>query len=261
MTTHLERLLAPEALTAVFQPIVDTANSGARVFAYEGLVRGPASSNFAQPGVMFSYVRLKRGEKRIDRACMAAVLRAAPSLPGESRVSINVHAATLAGEPEFPDWVVAEALRNGIEANRIILEIVEHGAVCNEPQLLAGVARVRQFGLAVALDDIGMGLSNYKRMIDIRPDFFKIDRYLVMGCSDDGDRQKVLTSIRDLARSFGARTIAEGVEREDELRCLFDLDIRLMQGFLFAHPRPARTFRSAGEPLMTVRQPLEWTIA
>jgi EAL domain-containing protein (putative c-di-GMP-specific phosphodiesterase class I) len=247
MSTHLERLLVPEALTAVFQPIVDTADGGARVFAYEGLVRGPASSNFEQPDVLFSYVRLKRGEERIDRACVAAILRAAPRLPSETRMSINVHAATLGREREFPDYVVAEACRNGIAANRIMLEIVEHGSAWDEPHFLAGVARARQLGLSIALDDIGAGLSNYKMIIDIHPDFFKIDRYLVMGCSSDGDRRKVLTSIRDLARSFGGRTIAEGVENEEELRCLIDLDIELMQGFLFARPQSARTFQSFGD--------------
>ena len=259
MSTHLEKLLAPGALTAVFQPIIDTAHDATRVFAYEGLVRGPASSNFQEPDVLFSYVRHKRGEERIDRACVTAILRAAPRLPEESRMSINVHAATLGRDREFADYVVSEARRHDIVPNRIMLEIVEHGSAWNEPHFLAGVARARQLGVAIALDDIGAGLSNYKMIIDIHPDFFKIDRYLVMGCPNDGDRRKVLASIRDLAKSFGGRTIAEGVENEEERRCLMDLDIELMQGFLFARPQSPRAFHAFG--VDDVGQPLAWTIA
>ena len=259
MSTHLENLLAPGALRAVFQPIIDMRRSGTRVFAYEGLVRGPANTNFEQPDVMFSYVRLKRGEERIDRACVAAILRAAPQLPSEARVSINVHAATLGRDRNFADSVVAEAHRRAVDPTRLMLEIVEHGSASNEPHFLAAVARARQLGVSIALDDIGAGLSNYKMIIDIHPDFFKVDRYLVMGCAKDADRRKVLKSIRDLARSFGGRTIAEGVESEEELACLMDLGIELVQGFLLARPGTAQAFRPAGESLAP--HPLECTIA
>lgn len=247
MPTHLDEILAPGALRAVFQPVVDLTDGARAVFAYEGLIRGPVSTNFAEPDVIFGYVRRKRHEDRVDRACVAAILREARALPAGPLININVHAATLARARGFVDEVVGEAERTGIDPSRVVVEIVEHGSAWNEPRFLGAIERVRACGLRVALDDIGAGLSNYKMILDTHPDFFKIDRYVVTGCDRDSSRKKVLTSIRDLAAAFGARAIAEGVEIGEEARTLLSLGIELMQGYLFARPQSAATLRAMDE--------------
>lgn len=243
MQTHLDALLAPDALRAVFQPIFRIAADRApEVFAYEGLIRGPKDSNFQQPDVLFGYVRRRRAEDRIDRACMKTILRAASALPAQAVVSINVHAATLGRDAGFGEAVLAEAEKNGLEPRRIMLEVVEHGSAWSEPDYQGGIARLRRLGLAIALDDVGAGLSNYKMILDTRPDFFKIDRYLVTGCREDATRRTVLTSIRRLAEDLGARVVVEGVEVAEEVGTLLSLGFELVQGFLFARPQPALAF-------------------
>ena len=242
MQTHLDDLLAPHALTAVFQPIVRIGQGRAEVFAYEGLIRGPEGGNFHQPDVLFGYVRRRRAEDRIDRACMKTILHAARVLPSASMVSINVHAVTLVRDPGFGEAVLAEAEANGLDAGRVILEVVEHGSAWNEPDYQGAIARLRRLGLRIALDDVGSGLSNYKMILDTRPDFFKIDRYLVTGCRDDAARRTVLASIQRLADDLGAGVVAEGVEIAEELTTLLDLGVHLLQGFLFARPQPALAF-------------------
>lgn len=242
MLTHLDALLAPDALRAMFQPIVRIGNGTPEVFAYEGLIRGPAGSNFEQPDVLFGYVRRRRAEDRIDRACMETILRAAALLPVDALVSINVHAATLGRDGAFGDAVLFEAEKNGVEARRIILEVVEHGSAWNEPDYQGGIARLRALGLTIALDDVGAGLSNYKMILDTRPDYFKIDRYLVTGCREDPIRRTVLASIRCLANDLGAGVVAEGVEVAEEAGTLLSLGFELAQGFLFARPQPALAF-------------------
>ena len=241
MHTHLEMLLTPGSLSPVFQAVVDGSAYGAPVFAYEGLIRGPVATNFEQPDVIFGYVRRLRCEERVDLACVRAILDEASLLPAGAVVSINVHAATLGRVRDFGDLVVAEARANGIAPDRIVLEIVEHGSAWSAPHFLAGIENLRRLGLRIALDDVGAGLSNYRMILDTRPDFFKIDRYVVTGCCADPDRRKVLVSIRDLAEAFGARVIAEGVETEQEAETLAELGIALMQGYLFARPMPARS--------------------
>ena len=90
-----------------------------------------------------------------------------------------------AREAAFGDAVLREAIRNEVDPRGIVLEIVEHGSAWSEPDYRGGVARLRQLGFSVALDDVGAGLSNYKMILDTCPDFFKIDRYLVSGCTLD----------------------------------------------------------------------------
>lgn len=243
MQTHLDALLAPDALRAVFQPIFRIVGDRApEVFAYEGLIRGPEGSNFQHPDVLFGYVRRRRAEDRMDRACMKTILRSASALPVQAMVSINVHAATLGRDAGFGEAVLAEAERNGIESRRIMLEVVEHGSAWSEPDYQGGIARLRRLGFSIALDDVGAGLSNYKMILDTRPDFFKIDRYLITGCRDDETRRTVLASIRRLADDLGAGVVAEGVEVAEEVGTLISLGFDLVQGFFFARPQPAFAF-------------------
>jgi EAL domain-containing protein (putative c-di-GMP-specific phosphodiesterase class I) len=96
--------------------------------------------------------------------------------------------------------------------------------------------RLRARGIGIALDDVGVGHSNYSMMLDCRPDLIKIDRYLVAGCHADPQRQAVLESIARLAPRLGARAVAEGVEEPDDLGTIRALGIDLVQGFLLSRP-------------------------
>src|SRR5207247_3075652 len=70
------------------------------LYGFECLTRGPRGTNFESPDVLFDYVRLKRQEIVVDRACIAAGLRNLPHLDGQVRISINVHASTLGRRSE-----------------------------------------------------------------------------------------------------------------------------------------------------------------
>ena len=95
----LEKLVVPGALSPVFQPIFDIREGGSSLHALEALMRGPKGTNFEHAGVLFEYVRRRHEEALIDRACFTAALEAAASLPLSPRISINVHASTLAKDP------------------------------------------------------------------------------------------------------------------------------------------------------------------
>jgi EAL domain-containing protein (putative c-di-GMP-specific phosphodiesterase class I) len=87
-------------------------------------------------------------------------------------------------------------------------------------------------------------------VLECRPDYLKVDRYFVTGCHDDFYRKAVLSSIAQLARPFGARVIAEGVEDARDLAVLKRLGITLVQGHLFGRPAAAAevTDFTAGVP-------------
>ena len=76
-------------------------------------------------------------------------------------------------------------------------------------------------------------------ILECMPDYLKVDRYLVAGCHRDFHRKAMLASIAQLARPFGARVVAEGVEEPADLKVLKRLGITLIQGYLFGRPVPA----------------------
>lgn len=232
----LNRILQPGGITPVYQPIYRAGGDALDVHGVECLSRGPKGTNFEQADVLFDYVRLKREESLVDRACIAAALRGASGLPASLHFGVNVHASTLGRDHGFIQFLQATAAATGIDLKRITVEIVEHAPPWDGMSFLSSIEQLRQLGSAIALDDVGLGQSNFKMMLDVRPEYLKIDRYFVDGCAADPLRRAVITAIHTLAADFHAELVAEGVENETDMRALQDLGVTLMQGFHFTHP-------------------------
>jgi EAL domain-containing protein (putative c-di-GMP-specific phosphodiesterase class I) len=241
----LEQLLAPGALHPLFQPIFDIRR-GSSLHALEVLVRGPRGTNFEHAGVLFEYVRRRHEEARIDRACFTAALESAAALPGQPRISINVHASTLAKDKGFVGFLQEKAASCGVALSRLILELLEHTPFWDVRTLLEALQELRASGVEIALDDVGVGQSNYRMMVECRPDYVKLDRYFMVGAGDDRYRQAVIASLARLARTLDARAVAEGVELESDLRLVADLGVDLVQGYYLAKPLPAADLVARG---------------
>lgn len=234
----LAHLLAPGSLRPVFQPIVEVNASLPTIHGWEGLIRGPAGTNVEGADVLFDYVRRKHAEAPMDRRCVETILdAAAKSCVKETRVAVNVHASTLGRDSDFVNWMIGIASALRLDFRHVTVEVVEHAPACNSPLFHTALEKVRNAGAAVALDDVGLGQSNFRMILDVKPDIFKIDRHIASGCTADPHRQAVLESIVGLAGRFGGRVVAEGIETIDELRTIRELGVALVQGFLFSPPR------------------------
>jgi EAL domain-containing protein (putative c-di-GMP-specific phosphodiesterase class I) len=242
----LDTILTPGRLAVVFQPVFEVGTARPHLFALECLIRGPRGTNAERPNVLFEYVRRKRAEAAVDRACVATALADASHLPGEPRLSLNVHASTLGRDPGFPDFLLERAREARIEPRRLIVEIVEHAPALDVPGFRRALAALRETGIAIALDDVGLGQSNYKMILDARPDIYKLDQYLVSGAWSDPYRQVILDSLARMVRRLEARAVAEGVESRHELVAVEAAGIDLIQGFLFARPLSRADLLAAG---------------
>ena len=230
--TLLDRVFAPGGITARFEPVVDMTHNPVGCAYLEGLVRGPAGTNLETADILFSYIRRKRESARMDRLCISAVLDAARTLAPEVAVGFNVDAATLSADTRFAEWLCGAARAHGLAESRLVAEIVEHTWPSDMRAFHAATAALREKGVRIALDDVGRAHSNYRLMLETRPDFFKIDRYFVAGAHADPMRREVIRSIAGLARSFGARVVAEGIEHPADLECVLGLGVELAQGYL-----------------------------
>lgn len=238
MQTHRlwDLILEPQGLTTLFQPIFEAGVGGRRLFALEALTRGPRHTNIERSDVLFEYVRRKRGEPQVDLLAIASALRQVRGLPQMPGVSLNVHAVTLERERRLPFWLAELAAEYAIPLDRLIIEIVEHAPPWSGPHFLEALDRLRSMGVRIALDDVGLGQSNFRMIVDCRPDLLKIDRHFVDGCHADPMRRAVLESISDLACRLGARAVAEGIENEQDLEAVSAAGITLHQGYLLCRP-------------------------
>ena len=235
----LDRILQPGGVSVLFQPIIDISRGDWHIHSVECLARGPKATNLESAPLLFEYARRKNAEHKLDRVCVAQAFRCASLLPREMRFSVNAHASTLGRERDFAPFLQELALRNKIDLSRVTIEIVEHLPFWDETDFLRTLSALRLLGVKIALDDIGIGYSNYRMMLEARPDYFKIDRYLIEGCNADSRRRIVLQSISDLAHDFNAAVVAEGVSNLEDLETIRSLGFTLAQGFLFARAMTA----------------------
>jgi EAL domain-containing protein (putative c-di-GMP-specific phosphodiesterase class I) len=95
-------------------------------------------------------------------------------------------------------------------------------------------------GFQVALDDTGAGYSSLEAVMELSPEFIKVDRAFVQGIDQDASRQELLRALHSVANRIGARIIAEGLDTLEELNTLGQLGIPFGQGWLFGKATPLR---------------------
>lgn len=236
VTSLIERLFEPDALETLFQPIVHVDGNRVRTHAFEALSRGPKGTNLFRADVLFEYVRRKHEEVAVDRlATVKALERVGPLAPGTS-LSLNVHAATLGRDPKFVGDLLAAAECQGIDPAQLIVEVVEHAPNFCGLGFERSLRALRSAGVAIALDDIGLGQSNFRMMIECQPRYLKVDRFFVKDCHLDAYRYAVIHSLQQLADSVDAILVAEGVECAEELEALRRCGASFFQGYYFGAP-------------------------
>lgn len=228
----------PFEFSYAYQPIVDV---GARaIYAHEALVRGPGGE---PAGSVLAQVN-DDNRYRFDQACRVRAIEIATRLGMQSRLSINFLPNAIY-RPELCIRSTLEAARKyGFPIERIVFETVE-GERVNDGKWLAEILREYQrIGFLTAIDDFGAGFAGLNLLADFQPDLIKLDMDLIRDIDRHPARQAIVRGVTGICAELGIEVIAEGVEREDEMRCLRDLGIVLMQGYLFSKP----LFEACGQP-------------
>jgi EAL domain-containing protein (putative c-di-GMP-specific phosphodiesterase class I) len=99
---------------------------------------------------------------------------------------------------------------------------------------------VRALGhdVRLAVDDAGAGIANFGHIVELRPDFVKLDIGLVRRVNANLGRQALVLAMRQFAKTAGCRLVAEGIETEAEAATLTAFGVEYGQGFLFGRPAP-----------------------
>jgi diguanylate cyclase len=118
----------------------------------------------------------------------------------------------------------------------LVAEITETALLDLNQGVHSGFARLSATGIGIALDDFGTGYSSLTHLRGLPVDVLKIDRSFVQRVTEDARDLAIIRSLVSLAGVLGLRTIAEGVEREDQKSILRELGCEAAQGFGFSLP-------------------------
>lgn len=212
----------------------------------ECLSRGPVGTHYRSADSLFGEARRRGQVEALDRFCLVTALDAVGPLPDGVDLFLNLHASTLEADPGLAELIGRRASASGIGLERVVIEVMETEPMVRAAAFQVAVHRLRRSGVRVALDDIGQGHSTNRMILAVRPDFIKLDRFLVRGVHSDVHRRALVAGYQELARGLGIEAVAEGVESQAQRSVLEELGVSLGQGFLFAHPVPmARLFDGA----------------
>jgi PAS domain S-box-containing protein len=224
-------VIARRALRPVFQPIMDSATG--TVVGAEALSRFPDEAE-RSPDQWFSEAEAAGLGEQLELLAMSTALEAARQLPPDLYVSVNLSPTTLTSAE-----LVGRLLAAPVDPARLVIEITEHASVADYGPLAERIGELRRLGLRIAVDDAGAGFASFRHILELTPDYIKLDRDLVDGIDTDPARRALVGAVVTFARDVGFTVIAEGVERPEELRTLQQLGVASVQGFLLGRPSPA----------------------
>ena len=246
LSTELRHAIDRGELELFYQPQMDVAEN--RVYGYEPLLRwrhprrGLVSAASFIPIAESSGLIVPIGEWVIQRACAEAA-----AWPGDHVVAVNVASAQLSSE--LPRIVHEALLASGLPARRLELEITESCIIDDQETTLRIIRQLRSLGVSIAMDDYGTGYSSLATLQLFTFDKIKIDRSFVKGARDNPTSAAIVRATIVLARSLGIKTLAEGVEHEDQLEFLRREGCDVVQGYLFSPPRPPHELGLAPAPM------------
>lgn len=223
------------ALSTHFQPIYSVKRAGC--IGFEALVRASdPEGGPLRPERLFQKAHSDGDGVILDWICRALHLRKFATVdPGDRILYLNVHPEAAARDAKNAREF-AELIRYyGLTPKRVCVEILE-SPCADEGLLREAVHAYRGLGVAIAMDDFGVGRSNFDRIAGLRPDVVKIDRSILTKAVGDGKSRRMLPSIIDLLHEAGAQVAIEGVESADEALVAMESGADHLQGFHFAAP-------------------------
>lgn len=221
----IARAIHHGAIAAVVQPVLRLDDG--RTIGFEALARiGDRAEGPARWLDRASDAGLR---VELELACLEAALRLG-SPPGDTLLFVNVSPRTLV-DPRADELCAALA-------GRLVVEITERDRIDDYDALRAWRELWRPEGVALAIDDTGAGQATLRHVLELEPDYVKLDRNLIAGIDAQHARWALIAALRVFADEVGAVLVAEGVERVEEVRSLRRAGVHLAQGFVLGRPGP-----------------------
>jgi EAL domain-containing protein (putative c-di-GMP-specific phosphodiesterase class I) len=233
---RIGRVVGEGGLRLVFQPVVRLATGEAE--GYEALARFPGAGR--PPDEWFAEAATVGSLAELELATVRLALGHLDRIPGGALLFLNLS----------PSTVTSPALRRelaGVQASRVVLEVTERAPVADYPRLRGVLEDLRRDGIRFAVDDAGAGWASLRHVLELSPDFIKLDRALVRGVQRDPSRRTLIEGLLPVAAGMDARVIAEGIEEAAQLEALRELGVPLGQGFFLGRPAelPGMELRTA----------------
>ena len=219
-------------IISYFQPIVN--NKTKKIEKYESLVRVIDENNNILPPSQF-LDEAKKGKYYNQITSM--VLTNSFNALYETSMAISINFSALDIENEKSRKQLFELLeKHKNESHRVTLELLEDELIRDTKLIQKFIKKLKEYNVSIAIDDFGVGYSNFQRVLDYQPDILKIDGSLVKNIEHDEFSLHMVETIVAFSKKQNIKTVAEYVENETIYNILCKLNVDYSQGYYFGKP-------------------------
>jgi diguanylate cyclase (GGDEF)-like protein len=243
---HLERRALEDDLSLAvrygglevfYQPLLDAASQN--IVGFEALCRW----SHPKRGMISPEVFIPLAEEiglidEIGAWVMRTACNQAAAWPSNIGIAINVSPLQFRS-PSFLPTLINILGSSGIAPPRIELEITESALLGSESCNISMLQAIRELGVRISIDDFGTGYSSLGYLQSFQFDKIKIDRRFVQQFQSGLNDGAIVQAILDLSAQLGIRTIAEGIETQEQFTSMVRQGCHEVQGYLFSRPLTA----------------------
>ena len=231
--TKIKEAVVNEDIVAYFQPIVN--NKTQKVEKYECLARLRDDDSIISPFFFMNAAKSTGSLSYVTKSLISQSFKMFST--NEFEFSLNI-----TGEDLLENYLEAFLLKNvakyNINPSRVVLEILEDIATLDNDLILQQLNSLRENGFQIAIDDFGAQNSNMSRLLEIEPNYLKIDGAFMKNIVDDEKSQIIVDAIIMICRRSGIKIIAEFIHNEEVQKRVEALGIDYSQGYYFSEPKP-----------------------
>lgn len=233
---ELQELLAGKMVFPVFQPIIDVGTQSTH--AYEVLGRGKHPALSPNPGPLFRIAESLAGLavplSQLFRD--VGVAKAAEATAhAQQRFFLNIHPEELNHAAGLLKHM--ESLRKQFPDVLLVLEIHEK-AVTNIKNMKVICQGLDELGIELAYDDFGAGQTRFIELIEAPAHYLKFDISLVANIDKAPEaKRNIVKMLVAMSKDMGIRTLAEGLDRAEEVQVCQEMGFDYIQGFYYGRPQ------------------------
>jgi len=229
----IQEAVVNEDIVAYFQPLVNNATQ--KIEKYECLARIKEDNEIISPYAFMEAARVTGSLTYVTRSLIAQSCKMFENTEYEFSINITQEDLLL-GFLEF--FLLKNLKKNNIDPSKVVLEMLEQITTLDSELISKQLDSLRELGFQIAIDDFGAENSNMTRLLEIHPEYLKIDGAFVKNIVEDKKSQLIVEAIVDICQKSKIKVIAEYVHNKAVQEKIKSLGIDYSQGYYFGEPKP-----------------------
>ncbi len=241
LKTKLNNAFNNKEFVLFYQPYYDIRTG--RIAGAESLIRWKHNGKIISPGEFIDVLENSNLIYDVEEYLINQAVKTISECKNKVPISVNISAKSF--RRDYLVTTIKQTLKEyGVDGRFLTVEIVERVFLENRNYTKSIMNQLKKMDVNIAVDDFGTGYSSLTYIRELPIDILKIDISFIRGMMENEKDLSLVRLIVNVAKEFGFKTVAEGVEVEKQLELLKSMECDYIQGFLFSKPLEREEFLS-----------------